>query len=298
MSFLGSRSIVFLGTPEPAARVLRALLDAGLTVESVVTRPDVRRGRGGATSPSPVKSVAVASAIPVHHDVEYLAERAPGSSLGVVVAYGRIIPRRVLDVVPMVNVHFSLLPRWRGAAPVERAILEGDEVTGVCLMDVVAELDAGGVYARREVSVGDDDTDGLTAKMADIGASMMVDLLSGPSVVAVPQRGEASYAAKISPADAVIDWNDDAATIVRRVRAVRAHTTVGGRRLIVHAARVAGQLDGPDRDPRPGSCGSDAVVACGSGAVELLRVQPEGKGELDAWDWRRGRREETLFLGG
>lgn len=301
MSFLGSRSIVFLGTPAPAARVLRALLDAGLSPEAVVTRSDVRRGRGGTTSPSPVKSVAVASGIPVHHDVDFLRERAPGTVLGVVVAYGRIIPQDVLDVAPMVNLHFSLLPRWRGAAPVERAILAGDGVTGVCLMEVVAELDAGGVYARREVPVGDSDADELTAHMADVGAAMLVELLTGPPVAASPQHGEVTYAAKISPADAVIDWGDDAAAVVRRVRAVRAHTTLGGRRLIVHAARIADPVDAPvdasDRKIAPGSCGADAVVVCGSGAVELLRVQPEGKAVLDARQWRLGRREAMLRLG-
>ncbi|MFM7082969.1 MAG: methionyl-tRNA formyltransferase, partial [Actinomycetota bacterium] len=130
----GVRRIVYLGTPEMAVAPLRALVDAGVEVALVVTRADKRRGRGSALSPSPVKALALELGLPVSHELDDATK--VGAALGVVVAYGRIIPLRVLSQLPMINVHFSLLPRWRGAAPVERALLAGDDETGICIMRV------------------------------------------------------------------------------------------------------------------------------------------------------------------
>jgi len=295
MSFLGSRSIVFLGTPEPAARVLGDLVSAGFPVSSVVTRADVRRGRGSTASPSPVKRVAMELGVAVQHDPAGLAGSAQGSLLGVVVAYGRIISPRILSVVPMVNVHFSLLPRWRGAAPIERAILAGDETTGVCLMDVVDELDAGGVFARGEIRIGESNTDELTERLTELGSQMLIDLLSGDLVVPAEQQGEITYAEKISAGEGRIEWSDDAGAVLRRIRALRAHTTVEGRRMIVHSALAVDR--GTHGAARPGDCDGSATVVCGSGAVQLVEVQPEGKGTMDAREWRRGRREAVVALG-
>ncbi len=150
------RRLVYLGTPEIAVPPLRALHEAGHDIVLVVSQPDRRRGRGGAVSPSPVKAAALDLGVPVTDRVDDVIDA--GADLGVVVAYGRLIRPHVLAAVPMVNMHFSLLPRWRGAAPVERAILAGDTVTGVCIMDVADELDAGDVYAVAEVPIGDTTT--------------------------------------------------------------------------------------------------------------------------------------------
>ncbi len=159
---------------------LRALVAAGFDVALVVTRPDKRRGRRGDLSPSPVKAAAVELGLPVSHDVDDVL--GTGADLGVVVAFGRIIKPHVLAALPMVNLHFSLLPRWRGAAPVERAILAGDERTGVCVMEVVDELDAGGVYRRAEVPVGDRTADELRAELVAVGTDLLVDTLAAASV--------------------------------------------------------------------------------------------------------------------
>ena len=141
--------LVFLGTPDMAVPPLRALVDAGHEVVLVVTRADKRRGRGGATTPSPVKAAALELGLTVTHQVDdVLGAAEQGAELGVVVAFGQIIKPHVLAALPMINLHFSLLPRWRGAAPVERAMLAGDDLTGVCVMRVEEGLDTGGVYAR------------------------------------------------------------------------------------------------------------------------------------------------------
>jgi methionyl-tRNA formyltransferase len=146
------RRLVYLGTPDFAVQPLRALVEAGFDVALVVSRADARRGRGGRTMPSPVKAAALELGLPVSDRVDDVL--ATGADLGVVVAFGRIIRPHVLAALPMVNIHFSLLPRWRGAAPVERAILAGDERTGVDLMVVEEGLDTGGIYDRAEVVIG------------------------------------------------------------------------------------------------------------------------------------------------
>lgn len=285
VSFLGGRRIVFLGTPGPAAQILGRLLDEGFDVAEVVTGADVRRGRGGETSGSPVKQVAQAHGIPVRHHLSEVS--TPWEEcLGVVVAYGRMIPSSVLERTSMVNVHFSLLPRWRGAAPVERAILAGDDTTGVCIMEVVEELDAGGVFAVAEIPVGDATRDELLLSLTHLGGDLLVRVLRGERTVAVPQTGEASYARKVTPVEGLIEWSHDALSIARQVRAVRAYTWVEGRRVLVLEADV----EPGRRDGVVGQCDDDAVVTCGEGLVRLRRVQPEGRSPLDAREWRRGVR--------
>src|ERR1019366_691274 len=170
--------LVYLGTPEAAVTPLRALVGAGHEVALVVTRPDKRRGRGSEFAPSPVKAAAVELGLPVSVALEDVLD--VGAELGVVVAYGRIIPSAVLDRLAMVNVHFSLLPRWRGAAPVERAILEGDARTGVCLMAVERGLDTGPIYALDDTSIDEHESvEELRARLVDIGCRLLVDNLSG-----------------------------------------------------------------------------------------------------------------------
>jgi methionyl-tRNA formyltransferase len=251
-------------------------------VALVVTRPEKRRGRGGTTSPTPVAQAAAELGLAVTSDIGQV--RTCGAELGVVVAYGRIIKPDVLAAVPMVNIHFSLLPRWRGAAPVERAILAGDEVTGVCLMEVEEGLDTGGVYRRREVPIEAGETARqLTARLAGVGAELLVEALAEGLGAPVPQEGEVTYAEKIGVEDLHLDWTREARELHRVVRVGRAWTTWNGRRLLVLDASPEGEAPaGP-----PGAVTGE-VVATGAGGLRLLVVQPEGKKAMAASEWRRG----------
>lgn len=266
--------LAYLGTPELAVPPLRALVEAGFDVALVVTQPDRRRGRGSGTSPSPVKAAALELGIPVTHEVDDVLDA--GVDLGVVVAFGQIIRPHVLERVPMVNVHFSLLPRWRGAAPVERAILAGDDRTGVDLMAVEEGLDTGGIYARVEVPIGPDDTlEELRARLVEEGTRLLVDTLSTGLPEPRPQEGEPVYAAKIDPTELQIDWRRPAVEVHRLVRIGGAWTTVAGKRLKIWRTNVPPRGDGP-------------VAPAGDGPVELVEVQPEGKPRMAARAWVNG----------
>lgn len=280
------RRLVFLGTPHAAAVVLERLLDAGVPVAHVVTRPDAKRGRGSATTPSPVKEVALARGIEVSHDLSWIMDNCDTPLLGLVVAYGRIIPEDLLRLVPMINVHFSLLPRWRGAAPVERAILAGDAETGVCIMQIEPTLDTGAVYATARVPITDTcTTESLTRQLADAGAELLIGCLARGLGEPVPQPDGATHAAKISREELRVDWSRSARDVHRLVRAVRAHTLIDGSRLRLLEITVVDDGAGL----APGEMSSDAVVGTGDGAVRLVRVQPEGKAPMDAQAWLRGR---------
>ena len=264
---------------------LRAVAAAGHDVAVVVTRADKRRGRNQAPSPSPVKQVASELGLPVTQRIEDVIDA--GVELGVVVAFGRIIKDDVLARVPMVNAHFSLLPRWRGAAPVERAILAGDAETGVCLMAIDSGLDTGAVYSCERVAIGDEETaDELRARLSELGAEMIVKALENGLGAPVPQEGEATYAEKIEPEDLHLSWERSASALHRVVRVGRAWTSWRGKRLLVLRAEV---VRGADPGSRPGELRGD-VVATADGGLRLLRVQPEGRAPIDAWDWIRGAR--------
>ena len=261
-----------------------------------VTAADKRRGRNQAPGPTPVKEAALDLGIRVSHHVGDVVDA--GADLGVVVAFGRIIRPDVLSRLAMVNVHFSLLPRWRGAAPVERAILAGDSVTGVCLMEVEEGLDTGGVYRRVEVPIGGSETAfALTARLARIGADMLADALDEGLGHPEPQTGDPTYAAKIDPAELRLDFARPAAQLDRVVRVGRAWTTWRGRRLLVVEAEP---VDGPGGEsPPPGSIDGLGVVATPDGGLRLITVQPEGRSELAAPEWLRGARPGPLDrLGG
>jgi methionyl-tRNA formyltransferase len=286
--------LAFLGTPELSVPPLRALAQAGHEIALCVTRPDRRRGRGGSTGPSPVKVAARALGIPVTHDMEDVAEAHV--EVAVVVAYGRIIPARLLGQVLMVNLHFSLLPRWRGAAPMERAILAGDRETGVCLMRIEEGLDTGPVYACRAVPLGDELTlDGLRARLVDVACDLVVaalaagvDHLPTPE----PQRGEPTIAEKITQEDLTLDWTEPARQLHRVVRLGRAWTTYRGRRLTVLEASVADEeeFERERAEGRtPGSLAGPAVMT-GDGVLVLRRVQPESRSPMSADEWLRGMR--------
>ena len=276
--------LVYLGTPELAVPPLRALALAGHDVALVVTRVDRRRGRGAATSPSPVKAAALELGIPVSHAVDDVL--TVGADLGVVVAFGRLIQAHVLDDLPMVNLHFSLLPRWRGAAPVERALLAGDTVTGVAVMAVANELDSGGVYACQEVPIGPRATlDELRGELVAVGTELLVQTLSGPLPTPVPQEGEVTVAAKVRPEELHLDWTSPADELDRWVRVGGAWTTFRERRLKVLAAEP---VDDAADDVPPGSLTADGRVGTGVGMLRLLQVQPEGKSAMTWHNYANG----------
>ncbi len=286
--------LAYLGTPEMAVPPLRALVGAGHEVVLVVSGPDRRRGRGRATAPSPVKAAALEVGLPVTASLTTLAAMDEPPELGVVVAYGRLIPPAVLAKVPMVNLHFSLLPRWRGAAPVERAILAGDAITGVCVMAVEEGLDTGPVYARAELEVGPDEhLSSLRERLVARGGELLVEVLAhGAAGLPEPvsQEGEVTYATKLEATELEIDWTQPTAQVLGLVRLDRgAHTSLAGRRLRVLDARAhePGGTPGP-----PGTLIGD-VVATADGGLRLLVVQPEGGRPMAAADWLRGGRLEA-----
>ena len=270
-------SLVFLGTPEMSVPPLRALHEAGLRhrPRRHQPRPPPRAGerhRRRARSRRPPSS----SASLCRHDVDDVL--GAGADLGVVVAFGRIIKPHVLAELPMVNLHFSLLPRWRGAAPVERAILAGDTTTGVDLMVVEEGLDTGGVHARREVlDIGPDETaDELRARLVDAGTELLVETLQRWLGEPDPQEGEPVYAHKIDADDLRIDWSSPAEHIHRQVRVGGAWTTLDGERFKVW--RTALEPSGVGR----------ASIPPAPSPIELLEVQPAGKRRMDAAAWANG----------
>lgn len=265
--------LVFLGTPAMAVPSLQALVEAGHDVALVVTGVDKRRGRGSELSPSPVKAAARALGIPVSHVVDDVL--TVGAELGVVVAFGKIIKPHVLERLPMVNLHFSLLPRWRGAAPVERALLAGDTVTGVCVMALEEGLDTGGVYASTPVPIGPTTTaEQLRAELVEVGNRLLVDTLAAGLGVPREQVGTPTYAAKIDASELRIDWSRPVDQIDRLIRLGGAWTTFRGARFKIHAAELV------------------------DGRIVPTVVQPEGKPRMTADAWRNGARptDEEPFV--
>lgn len=276
------RRLVYLGTPEESVPFLEALDDAGFEVALAVTRPDKRRGRRAEPTPSPVKAAAQSLGIPVSFEVDDTLDA--DADLGVVVAFGQIIKPHVLDRLALVNVHFSLLPRWRGAAPVERAILAGDQTTGVCLMEVAEGLDTGPVYRRAEVPIAPEATSAsLRADLVDAAIPMLVNALRDGLGTPEPQQGESAHAAKITRDELHLDWTNSAEFLHRQVRVGGAWTTWRGRTLKIWSAlpvggsQPPGELDGP-------------AVGTGDGRLQLVEVQAEGKSRQTAENWLRGAR--------
>jgi len=280
--------LAFFGTPDAAVPSLRALVGAGHDVELVVTRPDRRRGRGGHASASAVKLAANELGLRVAHalgDVDgYDVER------GVVVAYGALVPATLLARVPMLNVHFSLLPRWRGAAPVERAILAGDVETGVDVMSLDATLDTGPIHLERRVPVGDKTAHQLTDELAELGASALVEVLASPELLAHPrpQAGEATYASKLTKETFHLVPSMSTALLARTVRLGQAFTFVDGRRLGVQRAHAVEEIDA---EPGTVRMVNGAVTLVGDGGgVALDEVRPEGARAMAATAWWSGAR--------
>jgi methionyl-tRNA formyltransferase len=280
--------LAFLGTPEAAVPSLRALVDAGHDVEVVITRPDRKRGRGGQPSPSPVKSCALALGLRVAHGLSDLDDVEV--ERGVVVAYGRIIPAELLARVPMLNVHFSLLPRWRGAAPVQRAILAGDAQSGVSIMTLDADLDTGPVHLERRVSIDDKTLATLLDELAALGAQALIEVLASPQLLDHPQaqEGDVTYAQKLSKDELHLVPDASTELLLRIVRLGQAFTMVNGRRLLVERAA---RYDGGD--VARGSIAlrdGQVIFGASSGAIVLDRVRPESAKSMSALAWWTGAR--------
>ena len=294
--------IVFMGTPEFAVPCLARLLADGHEVAGVFTQPDKPKGRGHRLLPPPVKELAVSHGLPVYQPatlkdgqaLETLRALAP--QLVVVVAYGKILPPALLEVPPLgcINVHGSLLPRWRGAAPIQWSVLSGDSQAGVTTMYLAEGMDTGDMILRRATPVGPQETSGqLYGRLAELGAQLLgetVELIARGKAPRTPQpEGEATYAPMLTKEQAAIDFTKPAAQVKNLVLGMDpwpvAHTLLAGQPVKVYGARLAegegapGQvLEGRGR----------LVVACGQGAVELLELQAQGKKRMPAADYLRG----------
>jgi len=294
--------IIFMGTPEFAVPALDALVASGHELACVYTQPPRPAGRGKRLQPSPVQRRAEELGIPVRHPAslrgaeEQAAFAALGADVAVVAAYGLILPQAVLDapIHGCLNIHASLLPRWRGAAPIQRAILAGDEQTGVTIMRMEAGLDTGPMLAKVTTPTGDKTTGELTAELAELGAGLMAEVLHdlpGYAAQVQPEVG-VTYAAKIDKAEARIDWSLDAPQIERLARALApfpgAWFELDGERIkLLRAEAVTGQ-------GAPGTVlDAEFTIACGAngfgGAVRPLRLQRAGKPAMDRADFLRGR---------
>ena len=272
--------LAFLGTPAMAVPSLLALVAAGHDVAIVVTGADKRRGRGSGLSASPVKAAALELGVPVSHAVDDLLGR--DIELGVVVAFGHLIRPHVLAEVPMVNSHFSLLPRWRGAAPVERALLAGDSETGVCLMQLEAGLDTGPIYDTVRVPIGESVTaQELRETLIAAGVEQVVRCLSAPLPRATAQIGEPVYAAKIVANDLRVDWSQPPAQIDRLIRLGGAWTTFRGKRLKILSASFDSSA------PLDRVSLLQPVVG-----LQLEIVQPEGKPAMSVGAFLDGARAQ------
>ncbi|MGX1791773.1 methionyl-tRNA formyltransferase [Microbacterium sp. NPDC055312] len=297
--------LVFAGTPAVAVPTLRALA-AEHEIAAVITRPDAPLGRRRVLTPSPVAAAAEQLGLPVIKAARLEDEvteqvRALDAELGVIVAYGGIVREPLLSTPGKgwINLHFSLLPRWRGAAPVQRALINGDADLGVAVFQLVPALDAGDVFAMRSVAVPDDATADVALEvLAKDGASLTVDVVAGiaaGTARAQPQQGEPTLAPKLTLDDGVIDWSAPLDEVYARYRGVTpepgAHTTVAGARLKILGAAPA-TPDVPPLDP--GSLhGTKTAVLIGTGTrpLAVTRVQPAGKGPMNAADWWRGLRD-------
>ena len=295
--------IIFAGTPEPAACALTALLASNHDVIAVITRPDARKGRGRTYYPSPVKELATSHDIPVltptslRDNDEFRSElRQLKPDCVPVVAYGNLIPQDVLNLVPcgFINLHFSLLPRWRGAAPVQAAIHAGDAVTGATTFRIDPGLDTGDIIGQLTEPIDPADTaDSLLERLAHRGANLLtrtMDMIADGTAEYRPQDGVATHAHKITVADARVDWTQPADSIDRAIRAVTsspgAWSTIGEQRI-----KLGPVTHTTDPHMQPGDihvAKNRILVGTGTTPVSLGRVQPSGKKPMPAADWARG----------
>jgi len=301
-----SLRVVFFGTPAFAVPTLDALLASHHAVVAVVTQPDRPRGRGQKTSAAPVKARAAAMNLPVLQpstlkDPGFLSTLADlEAEIGVVVAYGKILTDTVLATprLGLVNVHASLLPKFRGAAPIHRAILAGERETGVTIMQVVKALDAGPMLTKVRLAIGPDVTSAeLEEDLARLGAPLLVstldELAAGEVHAELQEEAEATYASRLTKGDGLIDWSAGAERIHNQIRGLHpwphAYTFLKGQRLILLRSAIVADAGGADAAGTiSAASGDDLQVACGSGRVRILRLQAEGARPLDARDFLAG----------
>jgi methionyl-tRNA formyltransferase len=298
--------VLFWGTPEFATPALRALLGEGCDVVAVVTQPDRPQGRHRrSTVPPPVKVVALEDDLQVlqperpRGEAFTAAVRALAPDLSVVVAYGHILPKDMVDLPPLgtLNIHASLLPRWRGAAPIQAAILAGDTETGVSIMRMVPALDAGPVILQATTPILDDETGGeLTVRLSELGALAIVEALTLVSLgdaVGVPQAEDGvTYAGKVTRDQARVDWTQPAVQVSRTIRAFDpapgAFSALRDTEVKLFGARVAHDVTG-DPGVVLGIDEMGMLVACGTGGVRIAYAHPAGRRRLASLDWAQGR---------
>lgn len=294
--------IVFMGTPAFACAALQTLLDDGQDVALVLTQPDKPKGRGYALTPSPVKTLAQSAGLRVETPATLRTPEAEallrevGADLFVVAAYGKILPASVLEIPPMgcVNVHASLLPAWRGAAPIQRAVLNGDRVGGVTMMYMDEGLDTGDIILQRSMEIPPDMTGGeYHDALAALGGDALREFLRLAESGTIPRRqqnGEFTYASKLEKADQLVTFRETAEQTHDRIRALApaptAYSILNGKRVKIHASRLSSGSGEPGEIL---SAGKDGIqVACGEGSVLLTVLQPEGKGKMDAASFWNG----------
>jgi methionyl-tRNA formyltransferase len=297
--------LAFLGTPDFSVTVLRALVEAGHEIACAYSQPPAPRGRGQALKPSPVhafaesRGIAVRTPASMREPAEIEAFRALRADAAVVVAFGQILPAAVLEAPRLgsFNLHASLLPRWRGAAPIQRAVMAGDEVTGVQVMRMTEGLDEGPVLATATVRIGPLDTAGsvhdrLAAAAADLIVRTLPEIAAARAVESPQAETGATYAKKIRPREARIDWTRPAREVDRQIRGLSpfpgAWFLLPTERGEVRVKALLSTFE--DADGAPGAALDDRLlVACGAGAVRLLKVQREGRGAQDAEVFLRGQ---------
>jgi methionyl-tRNA formyltransferase len=294
--------VLFAGTPAVAVPSLNALIEAGFDVVAVLTRPDAPIGRKRVLTPSPVAARAAELGIEVIHaariDAEAIARiSAVGPDAAAIVAYGGLVPPAALGIPRhgWINLHFSLLPSWRGAAPVQRAVMAGDDVTGAVTFQLEEGLDTGPVFGTLTEAVGPEDTAGqLLERLSHSGAVLLAQTLSAietGKAAALPQSGEVSLAPKLTLDDGRLEWKHPALAIGRQARGVTpepgAWTVLDGQRIKLEPVRLRPDVSGL----APGTLavqGKSVLVGTGSHGVELTRIQPAGKKMMAAADWARG----------
>jgi methionyl-tRNA formyltransferase len=306
---MSGKRILFAGTPDFALASLRVLCDSGVTPLAVFTQPDRPAGRGRKLKASPVKEFALSKEIAVHQpeslkDTDVVKEISElQADLIIVAAYGLILPQAILDLPKhgCLNVHASLLPRWRGAAPIQAAILAGDEETGISLMQMTAGLDSGPVFAQQSVRIGDTESAGeLLERLALLGGEMLCeqlpDILAGKLKAEPQDENSVTYAGKIRKSDAAMNWRKSAAELLREVRAYKpvpgAFFDLDGEQIKCWSAEIADGQSGTVGTVI--SAGRDGIdVACGEGVLRMLELQRPGRGKISAGEFT----DQTSIMG-
>lgn len=301
--------LIFAGTPEAAVPTLEALISSGFEVVAVLTRPDAPQGRKRILTPSPVAQVAIAQGIPVIYanridDEVQKAIDESAADLGVVVAYGALLPQHTLDSLKLgwINLHFSSLPQWRGAAPVQWQVISGATQAGSSVFQLVKELDAGDVFDSREWPILPDETAGeLLTRLSVLGAQQVLDVvtsLDSGTAHPNPQQGESTYARKLSLEDGHLNLSLDSEAVYNQFRGVTpepgAFVLIADERLKIIEARL-----GSNEEVIPSvitSVSKKLYLGCATGSIELLSVQPAGKQAMSAMDWFRGLRQEVVHV--